>query len=104
MFYTCSLLLMQIQVEQMLKHTDLTTDMWDEQPISCVEGEISTKNWNFEHESTTSYFHVWSWRNMFRPKIICFSWVMYENMWMQSRVGESVSWEFDEWKVSKLGK
>ena len=28
---------------------------------------------------------------------------MDENVWMQSIVGESVSWEFNEWKVSKLG-
>ena len=32
----------------------------------------------------------------------CISWVSDENVWMQSRVGESVSWEYDEWKVSKF--
>ena len=41
-------------------------DMRDEQPISCAEVEISTKNWNFEYESTSWYFHVGSWRNMFQ--------------------------------------
>ena len=79
-------------------------DMRAKQPISCAEGEVSTKNWNFEHESTSWDFHVGSWRNMFWSKMRCFSWYMDENVWMQSRVGELVSWEFDEWKSFEVEK
>lgn len=34
----------------------------------------------------------------------CLSGVSDENVWMQSRVGESVSWEFNEWKGLKFEK
>ena len=33
-------------------------DKQAKQPISCAEGENSTKNWNFQHESTSWVFHV----------------------------------------------
>ena len=32
------------------------------------------------------------------------SWVSDENVWMQSKVGESVSWELDECKVLKFAE
>ena len=40
-----------------------------EQPISCAEGENSTKNWKFEHDSIRWYFHVGSWINMFQSNV-----------------------------------
>jgi hypothetical protein len=83
---------------------NLKLDMPVEQPILCADGEILIKNWNFEHESKSADFHVGSWINMFQSKMICLSWISDENVYMQSRVGESVSWEFDEWKVSKFEK
>jgi hypothetical protein len=73
--------------------------MQDEQPILCAEGEISTKNWNFECESTSWDLHVESWRNMFQSKIKYLSWVLDENVWMQSRICELVSWESNDRKV-----
>ena len=63
-----------------------------EQPISCVEGENSTKNGKFEHDSIRWYFYVGSWRNMFQSIVRCISWVSDENVWLQSRVDELVWW------------
>ena len=78
--------------------------MRDKQPISCAKGEILTKNWNLEHESTSWDFHLGSWRNMFQLNMRCFSWVSYEHVWMKSIVDEFLSWEIDEWKVFEVEK
>ena len=67
-------------------------DKQAEQPISCAEGENSTKNWKFEHDSIRWDFHVGSWRNMFQSNVRCISWDLDENVWLQSRMDELVSW------------
>ena len=79
-------------------------DKQAKQPISCVEGEILTKNWNFEHESTRWDFHVGSWRNVFWSKMRLISWFSDENVWMQSKVGELVSWNSMKEKFWSLEK
>jgi hypothetical protein len=93
---------MQIEVGQMLKTHKLNKQA--EQPISCAEGENLTKNRNFEHESTSWVFHVGSWRNMFGVNMRCISWDLDEHVWMQSIVGELVSWSSMKEKFLKFGE
>lgn len=79
-------------------------DKQDEQPISCAEGEILTENWKFEHDSIRWYFHVGSWRNMFQSNVRFISWDSDENVWMQSRMNELVSWSSMKEKFWSLVK
>ena len=65
-------------------------------------GEISTKNWKNEHGFIRWYFHVGSWTNMFQSILRSISWDSYENVFLQSRVKEWVSWSSMKEKVLKF--
>ena len=77
-------------------------DKQGKQPISCVGGEISTKNWKFEHDLIRWDSHVGSRRNMFQLNVRCISWDLDENVCLQSGVDELVSWSLMKEKFLKF--
>ena len=59
---------------------------------SCVGGEILTRNWKNEHGFICWDFYLGSWDNKFQSILRCLSWYLDENMVLQSKVNDWVSW------------
>ena len=104
-FSTWFLLLMGIRVKKVLKLTNLTNRMNNQNHVWAVK--IRPKIWKSVHGFIWWYFHSRSWRNMFHSILIFLSWDLGENLFCSARltsVSHGVQWKkkFGSWWKSSL--